>query len=361
MGNPSKKSYERRRLLLPPKSHYKTAKVELKARLIQIVPTTHYQIRSLPNSKWIVAMSLLRLYCCFPSTSYLYTEPQQQQSHGAPFVSLLQKQQKQHYNYFFPLSSSPFHAYTFPITPKKVSPFVFHFSATTQDPFVGSSSAAAANTEQREEEYSKTRLVAQNVPWTSTHEDIRALFEQHGTVLDVELSMHSKNRNRGLAFVTMGSPDEATAALNNLESYEFEGRTLKVNYAKIKKKNPAPPVQPKPFPTFNLFIANLSFEARAKDLREFFISEGWDVVAAEVIFHDNPRRSAGYGFVSFKSKKVAEAAISAFQGKLFMGRPLRVAPSRQFARLQTKEGLHSDETSDDLNINAEEADTADGS
>lgn len=42
-----------------------------------------------------------------------------------------------------------------------------------------------------------------------------------------------------------------------------------------------------------------------------------------------------------------------------MGRPLRVAPSRQFARLQTKEGLHSDETSDDLNINAEEADTAD--
>lgn len=135
-------------------------------------------------------MSLLRLYCCFPSTSHLYTEPQQQQSHGAPFVSLLQKQQKQHYNYFFPLSSSPFHAYTFPITPKKVSPFVFHFSATTQDPFVDSSSAAAANTEQREEEYSKTRLVAQNVPWTSTHEDIRALFEQHGTVLDIEVSFY---------------------------------------------------------------------------------------------------------------------------------------------------------------------------
>lgn len=99
---------------------------------------------------------------------------------------------------------------------------------------------------------------------------------------------------------------------------EFEGRTLKVNYAKIKKKNPAPPVQPKPVPTFNLFIANLSFEARAKDLREFFVSEGWDIVSAEVIFHDNTRRSAGYGFVSFKSKKVAEAAISAFQGKVIM-------------------------------------------
>lgn len=34
-----------------------------------------------------------------------------------------------------------------------------------------------------------------------------------------QLSMYNKIRNRGLAFVTMGSPEEALAALNNLESY----------------------------------------------------------------------------------------------------------------------------------------------
>lgn len=178
-------AYERRRLLHP------LEKSPTQTSPYPFVQTTHSQSRtqSFPNSNWVTAMSLLRLYCCFPTTSYLYTEPQKQQLHVAPFVSLLQKQ---HYNYFFPLSSSPFHAYTFPITPKKVSPFVLHFSATTQDPVVDSSSSAAANTEQREEEeeeeYSKTRLIAQNVPWTSTHEDIRALFEQHGTVLDVEVS-----------------------------------------------------------------------------------------------------------------------------------------------------------------------------
>ncbi|KAK4860316.1 hypothetical protein QYF36_021181 [Acer negundo] len=92
--------------------------------------------------------------------------------------------------------------------------------------------------------------------------------------------MHNKTRNRGLAFVTMGSPEEALTALNNLESY---GRTLKVNYAKPKKKNPPPPVWPKPI-TFNLFVANLSFEARAKDVKEFFISEGCNIVFAEVFF-----------------------------------------------------------------------------
>ncbi|KAK3230955.1 hypothetical protein Dsin_002836 [Dipteronia sinensis] len=164
------------------------------------------------------------------------------------------------------------------------------------------------------EELSKDRLIAQNVPWTSTTEVIRALFEKHGTVLDVEVSMHNKTRNSGLAFVTMSSPKEALVALNNLES-NLKGRTLKVNYAKPKKKNPPPPVWPKPI-IFNLFVANLSFEARAKDVREFFISQGCNIVFDEVFFHNNPRRSSGYGFVSFKTKKEADTALPAFEGKL---------------------------------------------
>lgn len=99
----------------------------------------------------------------------------------------------------------------------------------------------------------------------------------------------------------------------------MEGRTIKVNYAKEKKKKPATPVQPKPSVTFNLFVANLSYETRAKDLKEFFSSGGSSVVSAEVIFHENPRRSLGYGFVSFKSKKETEEAIAAFEGKVNFG------------------------------------------
>lgn len=97
----------------------------------------------------------------------------------------------------------------------------------------------------------------------------------------------------------------------------MEDRTINVNYARAKKKKVATPV-PKPSVTFNLFVANLSYEARAKDLREFFNSEGSSVVSAEVIFHENPRRSLGYGFVAFKSKKEADEALSAFQGKVIL-------------------------------------------
>nr|KYP40564.1 hypothetical protein KK1_038085 [Cajanus cajan] len=212
--------------------------------------------------------------------------------------------------------------------------------------------------ETAQQEFSPTRLLAQNVPWTSTPEDIRSLFEKHGKVLEVQLSMYKKNRNRGLAFVEMASPQEALAALNNLESYEFEGRVMKVNYARPKKIKTPPPVKPKLPVTFNLFVANLSYEARSKDLREFFNSGTGKVVSAEVVFNENPRKPSGYGFVSFKSKKEAEAALSEFQGKEFMGRPIRVDRSRRFAQQLVARSAKSEDTSPELSGSAKSEDTS---
>ncbi|KDP41428.1 hypothetical protein JCGZ_15835 [Jatropha curcas] len=298
-------------------------------------------------------MASIRLQCS-PSTPYLSLE------HHKTATPLF-KPFNQSYNSINTNNSSSLswslshsHYRTLPIRINKTSHFVLHFSSTTQDPIVVSSSLTEKDEEQ--EEFSRTRVLAQNIPWTCTPEDIRTLFEKFGTVMDVELSMHNKTRNRGLAFVTMGSAEEADAAVKNLESYEFEGRTLRINYAKIKKKKETPP-PPKPGPTFNLFVANLPFEAKEKELKEFFNAEGTDVVSAEIIYHDNPRRPSGYGFVAFKTKKQADDALSAFTGKIFMGRPIRVARSRQFVRQERKDG--SDDTSTDLNSRVEQTDGID--
>ncbi|KAG7615360.1 RNA recognition motif domain [Arabidopsis thaliana x Arabidopsis arenosa] len=234
---------------------------------------------------------------------------------------------------------------TFPDSiPAKSRNLTSYFSTTTQEPVLESSSSSSSAPEVVEEEISKTRLIAQNVPWTSTPEDIRSLFEKYGSVIDIEMSMHKKERNRGLVFIEMASPEEAATALKSLESCEYEGRRLKVDYAKTKKKKTyAPRETPSPVPTFNLFVANLAFEARAKHLKEFFDADTGNVVSTEVIFHENPRRSSGYGFVSFKTKKQAEAALIEFQGKDFLGRPIRLAKSKQFVKLQAKEGLQPPE------------------
>lgn len=92
---------------------------------------------------------------------------------------------------------------------------------------------------------------------------------------------------------------------------------MKLNWAVPKKPKPLPP-PPKTMPVHNLFVSNLHFEARAKDLKEFFLADNGKVVSAEVIFQDNPRRSSGYGFVSFNTKADAEEALAAFQGKVII-------------------------------------------
>lgn len=174
--------------------------------------------------------------------------------------------------------------------------------------------------------------------------------------------MHNKTRNRGLAFVEMSSVEEAALAHAKLEGYEFEGRTLRMCYATPKKKKTYTPVQSKPAVVYNLFVANLSFAARAKDLKELFQSGGSEVVSAQVIFHENPRRSSGYGFVSFKTKKEADEALTAFEGKELMGRPIKVARSNRFVKLESEINPQSEDVEDmpaDSAHGSEQTETAD--
>ncbi|OVA20893.1 RNA recognition motif domain [Macleaya cordata] len=248
---------------------------------------------------------------------------------------------------FFSNSSiSPISDITTRTTRTSKNLFVFQLSSSTQQQSYSSNPTLETPTTQSDNE-SRTRLLAQNVPWSCTTEDIRNLFEKHGTVVDVELSMHNKTRNRGLAFVTMGSEEEAAAALTNLEAYELEGRTLKLAYAHTQKKKKTSNVPN--VPKYNVFVGNLSWKVTSAVLREFFSSMNDNVVSAEVIYQTtDSRRSTGYGFVSFRSKEEAEAAISAYKGKTLMGRPIRLARSRRKLKEEVNVGTDSEETSTEV-------------
>ncbi|KAM0952594.1 putative RNA recognition motif domain, nucleotide-binding alpha-beta plait domain superfamily [Dioscorea sansibarensis] len=166
----------------------------------------------------------------------------------------------------------------------------------------------------------RKRLIAQNIPWSSTAVDIANLFQKYGTVLDVELSMYNRERNRGLAFIIMASEEEALAALNSLNTYNLDGRVIKVEFARSLKKIPT---ETTPIEKHTVFAGNLAWRVRSKDLRELF-APSYNVISAEVIFHSKPRRPAGYGFVSFASKEEAEAAVASFNAKKLMGRRINL-------------------------------------
>lgn len=137
-------------------------------------------------------MALLRLLCSPAATHF----PAEKQLSLAPPSSLLGphcifKSSQSHLSLSSILPLSQTRTPSLPSRTKRRSNFVFQSSSTAQEQVLESPPVTPRNDggdpEPETEEFSKTRLIAQNVPWTSTPEDIRGLFEKYGTVLDVEV------------------------------------------------------------------------------------------------------------------------------------------------------------------------------
>lgn len=67
--------------------------------------------------------------------------------------------------------------------------------------------------------------------------ELRDAFTQFGTVTDVYIATdRMTGRPRGFAFVTMGTADEAKAAVEKMNGVDLDGRQLTVNEAKPKEE-----------------------------------------------------------------------------------------------------------------------------
>ena len=76
------------------------------------------------------------------------------------------------------------------------------------------------------------RLFIGNLSFETNELELRDLFAQNGTVVDLKVvTDRETGRSRGFAFVEMSSQDEANTAISELNGREFGGRTIKVNEA----------------------------------------------------------------------------------------------------------------------------------
>ncbi len=74
-----------------------------------------------------------------------------------------------------------------------------------------------------------------NLSYDSTEDSLRNLFEQYGDVISAKIIMDRyTGRSRGFGFVEMESED-CQNAIQALDGYELDGRSLKVNEAKPRE------------------------------------------------------------------------------------------------------------------------------
>lgn len=82
------------------------------------------------------------------------------------------------------------------------------------------------------------RIYVGNLPFSATEQEIRALFEEFGEVIGVNLiNDRQTGQPRGFGFVEMGDSD-ADLAIEALDRQDFGGRSLRVNEAQPREPRP---------------------------------------------------------------------------------------------------------------------------
>ncbi|XP_047528064.1 RNA binding protein fox-1 homolog 2 isoform X6 [Vanessa atalanta] len=87
------------------------------------------------------------------------------------------------------------------------------------------------------------RLHVSNIPFRFRDPDLRNMFGQYGTILDVEIIFNERG-SKGFGFVTFANSGDAERARERLHGTVVEGRKIEVNNATARvqtKKSPAVP------------------------------------------------------------------------------------------------------------------------
>ena len=80
------------------------------------------------------------------------------------------------------------------------------------------------------------KIYVGNLPWSATEQELRSLFEPHGSVDSVNIiTDRDTGRARGFAFVEMGDSSSAANAIRTLDGSDMGGRPLRVNEAQDKR------------------------------------------------------------------------------------------------------------------------------
>jgi RNA recognition motif-containing protein len=75
------------------------------------------------------------------------------------------------------------------------------------------------------------KIFVGNLPYSTRQETIAEMFSAHGTVTDCY-----KPEQKGFAFVTMSSPEEAEKAMEALQGQMCEGRPMKLHPARPREE-----------------------------------------------------------------------------------------------------------------------------
>lgn len=84
-------------------------------------------------------------------------------------------------------------------------------------------------------------LYVGNFPYTTTDDDLRAVFSPYGEVVRVVIiTDHGTGQSKGYGFIELDTAEGAIKAKEALDEQDFNGRPLRVNDATPRQPKPTP-------------------------------------------------------------------------------------------------------------------------
>ena len=196
-----------------------------------------------------------------------------------------------------------------------------------------------------------TAILIKNFAYSTTLEELTKLLEQHGRIQRLLMPPSGT-----IAIVEFGQPDHARSAFTNLAYRKFKDSILFLEKAPRdlfsitrahqdmrSSNNPGAKVPAnevlqtdgplEPIDTSTLFVRNLNFVTTTERLREVFQPlDGF--LSARVKTKSDPKKpgqllSMGFGFLEFRTKDNAQAALQAMDGYQLDGHNLLVRASHR--------------------------------
>lgn len=149
----------------------------------------------------------------------------------------------------------------------------------------------------------KTKLIINYLPQSMTDGEFDSLFGAVGPMVSAKV-MRDRNSDYsfGYGFIDYEKPEDAITAISKLNGYKILNKTLRVAYSK-------PPGSSK---NANLYISGLTPNTDERALEDLFKPYG-ELVYTRIL-RNQDGSSKSVGFVLFKEKEKAEAAIRDLQG-----------------------------------------------
>lgn len=191
--------------------------------------------------------------------------------------------------------------------------------AVNSDPLSVSSGGGAGDgsDEEGSNKAQPKRLHVSNIPFRFRDPDLRQMFGQFGTILDVEIIFNERG-SKGFGFVTFESAGEADRAREKLNGTIVEGRKIEVNNAtaRVVTKKPQTPLVNSEIPTSGWKMNPVMQAMYAPELyTDPFVMAGFPYpMAAPTLAYRGSALRGGRGRAIYSTIRSAAAAPTAVPG-----------------------------------------------